>query len=84
MISRVRRVLRQLREVAAELDYTERRLLEIRTGIPLTAETERALARTEIAELEALYARSDTYRELACDREPDTHEHSTSHPPAGR
>ena len=55
MISRVRRILRHVREIAAELDYAQRRLLEIRTGIPLTPETERALVRSEIARLEALY-----------------------------
>ena len=56
MISRARRILRRLREIATEIDYVQRRLLEIRTGIPFTPETERALARAEIARLETLYA----------------------------
>ncbi len=84
MISRARRILRHLREIAAELDYAQRRVLEIRTGIPFTPETERALARSEIARLEALYAQSDTSAEPACDREPDSHEHWAPQPPARR
>lgn len=60
MISRVRRIVRHVREIAAELDYAQRRLLEIRTGISLTPETERARVRSEIARLEALYAQPPT------------------------
>ncbi|HTX12851.1 MAG TPA: hypothetical protein VME22_29815 [Solirubrobacteraceae bacterium] len=90
MISRARRIVRHLRETAAELDYAQRRLLEIRTGIPLTPETERALARVQIARLEALYARPDTDAEPDCPREParprepESHEHWTAQPPARR
>lgn len=56
MISRAPRVIGRLREIVAEVDYAQRRLLEIQTGIPLTRATERALARAQIARLEALYA----------------------------
>ncbi len=84
MISRVRRTLRHVREIAAELDYAQRRLLEIRTGIPLTPETERALVRSEIARLEALYAQPDSGAEPAGDRKPDSDERRTPQAPARR
>ncbi|MFZ0379483.1 MAG: hypothetical protein WCD11_15710 [Solirubrobacteraceae bacterium] len=84
MISRVRRILRHVREIGAALDYAQRRLLEIRTGIPLTPETERALVRSEIARLEALYLRPDTGAEPACDRKPDSYERRTPQAPARR
>jgi hypothetical protein len=73
MISRVRRIVRHVREIAAELDYAQRRLLEIRTGIPLRPETERALVRSEIARLEALYAQPEAGAKPTCDRKPDPH-----------
>lgn len=47
---------RRIREIWAELDYAQRRLLEIRTGVPLTARSIRA---AEIAELETAFANSD-------------------------
>jgi hypothetical protein len=34
---RISRFVRRIREVWAELDYAQRRLLEIRTGLPLGA-----------------------------------------------
>jgi hypothetical protein len=79
MIPRTRHLLHHVRAIAAQIDYAERRLLELRTGIPLTPETERALARAEIARLEAAYAHSDSDREPGRDRE---REHSTPLPPA--
>ena len=84
MISRARCILRRLREMAAEIDYAHRRLLEIRTGIPFTQETERALARAEIRRLEVLYAQADPGLEAICDPEPDSQVTSTLHPPGRR
>jgi hypothetical protein len=62
MISGARRILRRLREIAAEIDYAQTRMLEIRTGLRLTPEANEALARAQIARLEALYARTDPGR----------------------
>lgn len=59
MTSPGRRILRRLREITADIDYAQQRLFEIRTGIPLTRETKRALARAEIGQLDALYAMTD-------------------------
>jgi hypothetical protein len=84
MISRVRRILRHVHEIAAELDFAQRRLLEIRTGIPLTPETERALVRSEIARLEASYAQPDAGAEPACDSKADSDERRTPQAPARR
>ncbi|MGO9957129.1 MAG: hypothetical protein ACLP50_14365 [Solirubrobacteraceae bacterium] len=74
MSTRARRILGRLRRTAAELDYAQRRLLELRTGIPLTPETERALARAETAKLETLYAQPD--RDPEPTRSPDPEPHS--------
>jgi hypothetical protein len=49
------RLISRLREIAGELDYGQRRALEVRTGYVFTPETERRLARAEIRRLEALY-----------------------------
>jgi len=56
---RMSRTIGRLKEIWAELDYAQRRLLEIRTGVPLLAHTERASVRRTIDELEALYAHED-------------------------
>jgi hypothetical protein len=84
MIASARRIVRRLRRIAGEIDYAQRRLLEITTGIPFTPETKRALARTEIGWLEALYAQADPDLEPACDPEPDSHDDRTLEPPARR
>ena len=47
---------RRLRRLLAELDYAQRRLCEIQTGLVLTPETSLAIARAEINRLNALYA----------------------------
>ena len=78
MIARARRMAGRLREIAAEIDYAQRRLLELRTGVAFTPETERALARAEVAELEALYAHSEPAGGL----EPDSHDERSLQPPA--
>lgn len=51
-ISRPRKFARRARETWAELDHAQRRLLEIRTGQPLT-DTPRPTV--SVAELERLY-----------------------------
>jgi hypothetical protein len=51
-----RDVVRRLRALLADLDYAQRRVLELRTGLVLTAETKRAIVRAEIDWLNALYA----------------------------
>ena len=37
MRARLARIIGRIREIWAELDYAQRRLLEIRTGLPLGA-----------------------------------------------
>jgi hypothetical protein len=59
MIRSARDTIRRLRRLFAELDYAQRRLLEIRTGLVLTPETERAIARVQIDRLNALYEAED-------------------------
>jgi hypothetical protein len=84
MIARARRILGLLREIAAEADYAQRRLLEIRIGIPFTPETERALARAEIARLETLYAHPHPELEPVCDPERVVRDGWILEPPARR
>ncbi len=59
------RLIAHLREIGVELDYGQRRALEVRTGYVFTPETERRLARDEVRRLEALYEAGD---ESAADR----------------
>jgi hypothetical protein len=40
--SRPRRTIERVRQIWAELDYAQRRLLEIRTGVPSLTQTRRA------------------------------------------
>jgi hypothetical protein len=49
------RVLHRIRELWAELDYAQARLLEIRTGVPGLTRRSRS-AQAAIDELERLYA----------------------------
>ena len=44
-----------LRERLSEIDYANRRLLEIRTGYTFTPETERRIARAEVMRLRDLF-----------------------------
>lgn len=55
-IRSARQAIRRLRRLLAELDYVQRRLLEIQTGLALTPETERAVVRAQINWLNDLYA----------------------------
>ena len=55
MIQSVREAIRGLRRLFVQLDYSQRRLLEIQTGLVLTPETEHAIVRAQIDKLNALY-----------------------------
>jgi hypothetical protein len=57
--SRAGRAITRIRRTWAELDYAQRRLLEIRTGIPFSDDEKRARRWAEIDELEALYVGDD-------------------------
>lgn len=50
-------IITRLKELWAELDYAQRRLLEVRTGVPMLP-PERPRSAASIEDLEALYARS--------------------------
>jgi hypothetical protein len=50
---RARRIMTWLRDTWAEMDYAQRRLVELRTGIPALGI---ARERADIDELEAVYA----------------------------
>jgi hypothetical protein len=52
ILSRLRRIFSHVSQTWAELDYAQRRLLEIRTGIPNLTPPRRH----SVSELEALYA----------------------------
>ncbi len=54
--SRTTRMIRWCKEFWAEFDYAQRRQLEIRLGVSLSALGENPRARALIEELEALYA----------------------------
>ncbi|HYB29057.1 MAG TPA: hypothetical protein VEF89_20765 [Solirubrobacteraceae bacterium] len=53
--SRTGRAVRRVKRVVAEFDYVERRLFEMRTGVPARAERRPRISRS-IEELERLYA----------------------------
>jgi hypothetical protein len=54
--SRLRRISSRVTKTWAELDYAQRRLLEIHTGIPNLAPRKRPGVSPTVGELEALYA----------------------------
>lgn len=56
---RALRVIGRIKQIWAELDYAQRRLLEIRTGIRSLAQPERARLRGSTEKLEALWIESD-------------------------
>ena len=60
---RAYRLIGRIRHTWAELDYAQRRLLEIRTGIPSLAQPERARLRGSTGKLEALWIESDRERQ---------------------
>lgn len=55
MIQSAREAIHGLRRLFAQLDYSQRRLLEIQTGLVLTPETEHAIVRAQIDKLNTLY-----------------------------
>ena len=59
MIQTARQAIRRLRRLFAELGYSQRRVLEIQTGLVLTSETEHAIVRAQIDKLNALYEAKD-------------------------
>ena len=59
MIESAREAIRRLRRVFAELDYAQWRRLEIQTGLVPTPETEHAIVRAPIDELNALCEAQD-------------------------
>jgi hypothetical protein len=62
--SRASRIIRWLRETWDEMDYAQRRLIELRLGVPSLRVPS---VRSEVDELEAVYALPSRDRE--CDRE---------------
>jgi hypothetical protein len=56
ILSRLRRIFSHVMETWTELDYAQRRLLEIRTGIPNLTPPKRPRISRRVSELEALYA----------------------------
>jgi hypothetical protein len=57
MWSRASHTIRRIKHSWAEMDYAQRRLFEVRTGIPMTPEGTRVQARADSHELEVLFAR---------------------------
>ncbi len=56
--SRATRIVARLSEIWAELDYAQRRLLQIRTGVPRLTPNDRPSG-ASVRELEARYALKD-------------------------
>jgi hypothetical protein len=59
ILSRASRAISRAREIWAELDDAQLRLLEIRTGVPGLRREPRPRSVDTVARLEALYARED-------------------------
>ncbi len=57
--SRARRVVTRVRETLAEMNYAQRRMTEIRMGLPLVEPLGRRGIAATVAELDALYAYLD-------------------------
>ncbi len=57
--SHVSRALGRAKRIWSELDYAQRRLFELRTGVPSTTPERRPSLKARIDELERLYAYSD-------------------------
>ena len=55
----IRKTVKRLRSAWTEMDYAQRRLFEIRTGVQATSPKARQRPVTSTEELEALYAREE-------------------------
>jgi hypothetical protein len=53
--SRTGRTIQRAKELWSELDYAQRRMLEIRTGVPFITPEERRRSRLRVNQLEHLY-----------------------------
>lgn len=63
LTSRATKIIAWLRETWAEMDYAQRRMIELRAGVPLLRVS---AVRAEVDQLEALYALPS--------RDPDHHD----------
>ena len=59
----VKRTIERVKGALAEVDYAQRRLFEIRTGVPVGSADERDRPATSVDELEALYEHGQDDRE---------------------
>jgi hypothetical protein len=66
-VSWLKRASRSVREVWAELDYAQRRLLEIQTGVSLIKPEQRPWISSRVEQLEALY----DYEPLGAEHDPE-------------
>ncbi len=57
--TRIKRAMKRLKAVWSELKYADRRLFEIRTGIPVEKHRDRPRIARRVDELEALYLKSN-------------------------
>ena len=53
--SRIRQAVTEVKRVWAELDYAQRRLFEIRTGVPVISRDQRVRTARTVEELDSLY-----------------------------
>lgn len=53
--SRIRQAVTEVKRVWAELDYAQRRLFEIRTGVPVINRDQRVRTARTVEELDSLY-----------------------------
>jgi hypothetical protein len=62
--SRAGRIFGRVKEIWDELDYAQRRTLEIRTGIPLTQQANPDIT-ASVSDLESLYALEEDHDRLS-------------------
>lgn len=61
-MSTAQRTIKRIRRTWSELDYAQRRLMEIRTGLELTGSQQQDPQETSAEELEQMYAREQPQR----------------------